>query len=69
MKTLKSLFIGVSVCLANFGASATNFFRLERCTGSCRNCGFSCPQTIVGFTCVGIGVLVHKKLKCKIKAR
>jgi ferredoxin len=67
MKTVKSLFIGGSVFLANLGASATSLFRLERCTGSCRNCGFSCPQTIIGFTGVGIAFLIYKKLKSRIK--
>ncbi|HEY9061826.1 MAG TPA: hypothetical protein VIO64_15155 [Pseudobacteroides sp.] len=66
MKTLKSLLIGSSVFLANLGASATSIFRLERCTGSCRNCGFSCPQTIIGFAGVGVFFLIYKNLKSKI---
>lgn len=65
MKRLKSLLIGTGVAIFNIGASITQVFRPERCTGSCGACGFSCVNPVVGLFGVGVVIIMLKKFKGK----
>lgn len=65
MNRLKSLMIGTGVAVFNIGASITQVFRPERCTGSCGSCGFSCVNPAIGLFGIGVVVIMFRKFKGK----
>lgn len=67
MKRIKPFIIGAGVALFNIGATFTQVFRPERCTGSCGSCGFSCAETAVGLVGIGVIAVLWKKIKVKIQ--